>query len=919
MRSAQPGNILSLLQDGSKPILLLGAGASKQSGIKLVAELVEEIAKWGYCQANGISILDPRLTQSDWRKWLEKFTWYSDDFNSLYPTIVDQILTPRQARKDFFLKAMHPGVPASKGYEAIAELMHLHMLDTVFTSNFDDCLNLARNQINKPAIIQHIKSPSDHSIISYSPRYPQNIYLHGSVEHYSDQNLATEILTLNSDLASGIKPLIKDRPIIVVGYRGAEPSIMNGVFLENLTYTNNFTHGIYWCVLRKELDNDNLKINNPPPLLKDLIEKANGNFHIVPIDGFDELFHKEILSKLKATEIDLKNYSTGRDSASVSLTFETTISGENTIGPLEIPLMRDRIISYCNRLNIKVHELDNDWLYNQLSMLKVVDKANEVFELTNAGVLLFSSQTQKYFQEAYVLLRFNGKASWLKKIGVTGSADSSLVEGENLFEKIIDGNLWTQLNETITTFTLINKPFRLKGEKSENVYPYPNLALKEIIVNSLVHRDYQLVEPVLIEIYENRISITSPGGLVEEMKRQILGSKLEEEIRKGKRGIKAYRNPIIADLFYGSGAMDKEGSGLSDVMYEVNKNQGAVSFGTTQDGKYFNVTMYSRTDDVDEVTSTAKPFNVNEITRFTCNLFEIIGMPQELFHADTSLRYKGDFKSDSEFPWLPPALFYQNRIWSFYDLSNKNNPYSSHIDLGTFESISIQEFTDICGGTNELVRLLNESLIDHLFSVGLRVDVRKKRAYFTKNMDGTSKEISYHGRFKKATRTVAKPRVNPTTEKISYWEHKSIWFSIQKYQDSWYLCINPSYVFTTDGVKLLLKSERVNKLSTKRASRDYNQQVHNDITFWANYISRNSSELFKLSPNLRGENKEKYMELITPDIIVASVSPNAYINEITLDDGYTEEVDFDLEQIENEIEEIANEELKNSETDEHED
>jgi len=87
LKIAQPGSIVSLLNKSVKPICFLGAGASKQSGVKLVVEIVEEAAKWAYCDANGISIDDPRLTMSDWKKWLTKFSWYTDDYSLLYPII----------------------------------------------------------------------------------------------------------------------------------------------------------------------------------------------------------------------------------------------------------------------------------------------------------------------------------------------------------------------------------------------------------------------------------------------------------------------------------------------------------------------------------------------------------------------------------------------------------------------------------------------------------------------------------------------------------------------------------------------------------------------------------------------------------------------------------------------------------------
>jgi hypothetical protein len=220
--------------------------------------------------------------------------------------------------------------------------------------------------------------------------------------------------------------------------------------------------------------------------------------------------------------------------------------------------------------------------------------------------------------------------------------------------------------------------------------------------------------------------------------------------------------------------------------------------------------------------------------------------------------------------------------------------------------MSIEEFLDLKGGTNEFVYLLNESFLQHLFSVGLRVDSIKKRAYFTSTYDGLPKEISYQGRLKKATRTVARPRINSTTEKVSYWEHKSIWYNFELIGSVWYLILNPAYVFTIDGVKSLLRSERVNILSTKKASRDYNMAVHNDLTFWANYISQNSEEAFFLRPNSKEINEETIIGPIIPSIILSAKLPTTVVNDISVAEEYYEPTELDnIEDVERELEELA--------------
>jgi predicted HTH transcriptional regulator len=100
-------------------------------------------------------------------------------------------------------------------------------------------------------------------------------------------------------------------------------------------------------------------------------------------------------------------------------------------------------------------------------------------------------------------------------------------------------------------------------------YPYPQLALKELLVNALVHRSYEQGERLRIDIDEKFLRLLNPGGLVPSVFQRV-NTRLQEEIALGNRGIKGYRNPVIADVFYGAGAMDKEGSGdQSNVHYRA--------------------------------------------------------------------------------------------------------------------------------------------------------------------------------------------------------------------------------------------------------------------------------------------------------------------------------------------------------------
>ena len=253
-----------------------------------------------------------------------------------------------------------------------------------------------------------------------------------------------------------------------------------------------------------------------------------------------------------------------------------------------------------------------------------------------------------------------------------------------MIERVLEGNLWAQYDSVNDVLGTINRPFRLKGETSETVLPYPPLALKELVVNALVHRDYADANSILIEIEPTRICISNPGGLVDEVRRRVGEDSIEGEIRRGRRGIKGYRNPVLADLFYGSGEMDKAGSGLSDVYRSVRENGGDVRFGPARENSAFEVTILSRPEAVDEVTGTASPLTITS-TRYAANVLEVVELPRAVYHAGTSVRHVSEIWKALPSQWLSPYLLLESRIYSFHDLDSPANALGAILNGGDTE------------------------------------------------------------------------------------------------------------------------------------------------------------------------------------------------------------------------------------------
>ncbi len=87
---------------------------------------------------------------------------------------------------------------------------------------------------------------------------------------------------------------------------------------------------------------------------------------------------------------------------------------------------------------------------------------------------------------------------------------------------------------------------------------YPDTAVLEGIVNALIHRNYlELGSEVHIDMFDDRMEIYSPGGMLDGRKVQDLDLRNVSSRR---------RNPIIADIFNRLKYMDRRGSGFKKIL-----------------------------------------------------------------------------------------------------------------------------------------------------------------------------------------------------------------------------------------------------------------------------------------------------------------------------------------------------------------
>ncbi|TWW13281.1 ATPase AAA [Dellaglioa algida] len=120
-------------------------------------------------------------------------------------------------------------------------------------------------------------------------------------------------------------------------------------------------------------------------------------------------------------------------------------------------------------------------------------------------------------------------------------------------KKEFTGAITEQIDDILKYISLINRKHVTITGKAQRIemLDYPNVAIREAVVNAFMHRDYLLHSDVKVELFDDRLEITSPGGIPD-------GLTLEEI----KDGLTAKRNPRLIHILDKMQYIENYGTGI---------------------------------------------------------------------------------------------------------------------------------------------------------------------------------------------------------------------------------------------------------------------------------------------------------------------------------------------------------------------
>lgn len=200
------------------------------------------------------------------------------------------------------------------------------------------------------------------------------------------------------------------------------------------------------------------------------------------------------------------------------------------------------------------------------------EAAKKEFELREVEFASQQMRTLKLIDQdglySNLALLLSDQCVYTIKVAVFQGTDQTIFKDRREFS----GSLMKQMNEVYAFIDFRNQT-RATIEKllRIDVRNYPEIAVREALLNLLVHRDYSFSASALISMYTDRIEFVSIGGL-------IPGIDLEDIMV----GISVCRNQDLANVFYRLHLIEAYGTGMGKIMKAYEGMEEKPSIETTK-------------------------------------------------------------------------------------------------------------------------------------------------------------------------------------------------------------------------------------------------------------------------------------------------------------------------------------------------
>ncbi|MDP2113434.1 MAG: KTSC domain-containing protein, partial [Bacteroidota bacterium] len=248
--------------------------------------------------------------------------------------------------------------------------------------------------------------------------------------------------------------------------------------------------------------------------------------------------------------------------------FDDRINQQSTLNDLSLHLIQEHLKEIMSSLYEESTKISFSDLCKQMKIAKGTD---ENLRPTNAGLLMFNENPDKFFAGAKIeIVVHKGKV------------------GKDYSEKIFTGSIVKQLRDAMSFIksNIFQEYVSKAPNQAEAVryFNYPYQAIEEALVNAVYHKSYERENPVEIQVHPDKIEILSFPGPMPPIDKKML--KMERVVAR------EYRNRKIGSFLKELKLTEGRGTGLPIIYRSLEENGSPPPvFETDDDRNYFLCTL----------------------------------------------------------------------------------------------------------------------------------------------------------------------------------------------------------------------------------------------------------------------------------------------------------------------------------------
>lgn len=182
----------------------------------------------------------------------------------------------------------------------------------------------------------------------------------------------------------------------------------------------------------------------------------------------------------------------------------------------------------------------------QLASLRFYDQREQC--PTNAGILTLGLNPEFFLPGAYIQYVKFSREEMISDVEFETKFSGPLIKELQIIDFFIRGNIVKE------------RPVKGNSFKEETLRNYPYWALRELVMNAIMHRSYESNAPIYIYEFANRIEIVNPGGLFGEVTPQNFPNASD------------YRNVVLAEAMKILGYVNRFNYGIKRAKEELIRN-----------------------------------------------------------------------------------------------------------------------------------------------------------------------------------------------------------------------------------------------------------------------------------------------------------------------------------------------------------